>query len=90
MSELVDHQVEYDDSLEDEKCLSLVALVVSPMAITSKAAICTHTNDHVDGHHRCLKQDPSLLETILQRAIVLIIVKVIIGEVFTPLLIALV
>ena len=80
MSELIDHQVEDDDSLEDEKRLSLVALVVSPMAIACKAAIRAHADDHVDGHHRRLKHDPSLLETILQRVIVLIIVKVCISD----------
>lgn len=64
MSELVNHEVDDDDCLEDEQGLNFLTLVIAPIAIASKFAIRAHTNDHVDGHQGGLEADPALLEAV--------------------------
>ena len=67
--ELVDHKVANDDSLEDKQTLyfgpSFDQLVVG-----------TDANNHVNSHHEGLETDPTLLESVTDRRLILRVIEV--------------
>ena len=82
MRELINQQVHDDEGLEakDEP--------LSTPEVTD-LAVGTHSNDHVDRHHRCLEHDPSLLRAIRDgRVVSIVIVVLLLNEVRVHLLLS--
>ena len=81
MRELVDSQVENDDRLETKQALSLAPFSMLDMF----ARVEVKTTNHEERHHAALEDDPTLFDSIAQRAVVFWVIEIIIRDPRVPL-----
>lgn len=77
--ELVDSEVEDNDRLEAEQALSS-----APTALDPWARVEIEAADHEERHHTGLEHDPALFDSVANRGIVVLLIKLILRDVRRP------
>ena len=77
--ELVDSEVEDNDRLEAEQALSSAPTILDPWARVE-----IETADHEERHHTGLEHDPALFDSVANRGIVVLLIKLILRDVRRP------
>ena len=77
--ELVDSEVEDDDRLEAEQALSPAPTVLDP-----RARVEIDTADHEKCHHTGLEDDPTLLDSVAHRVMIVMLIELVLRDVRRP------